>query len=76
MVAYPMIEIVPVTSQQVAGLRALRSPPRPELVPDRLCQLPDVEERGITEALAHDQDCVQSGFRALLQDLLVRHVAC
>ena len=69
MVANPMIEIVPVTSQQV-----WQAFERYEARPEQSWSLTDcasfllMEQRGITEALAHDQDFVQSGFRALLQD--------
>ena len=63
------VEMVPQTSQRSAD--AIR---RYSERPDQQWSLTDcasfliMEERGIQEALAHDRDFVQAGYRALLRD--------
>ena len=65
----PSITVLPQTADQFDAAFVLY-----EARPDKSWSLTDcasfivMEQRGITEALAHDLDFAQAGFRALLRD--------
>ena len=72
----PNIEVIEQSSMQLAAAVERYSQRRTAMEMDRLRQRWSVtdcasflimEERGITDALAHDRDFVQAGFRALLR---------